>query len=52
MVMQHRSSQYPLITRNFNLIPEIHPSPRNRVLGEFYYALAPRLIDLFTEYLK
>lgn len=35
----------------FTLIPEIHPSPRNRVLGELYTALEPRLTEIFSEYL-
>lgn len=35
----------------FTLIPEIHPSPRNRVLGELYDSLPKRLTEIFASYL-
>lgn len=35
----------------FELLPEIHPSPRNRVLGNLYTNLETRLEEIFAEYL-
>lgn len=35
----------------FELVPEIHPSPRNRVLGELYTNLPARLTSIFADYL-
>jgi uracil-DNA glycosylase len=34
------------------LIPEIHPSPRNRVLGELYTTLPQRLNTIFSAWLE
>lgn len=47
-----RSSKQPLeVQEGLWLIPEIHPSPRNRVLGELYTSLPHSLTDIFKEFL-
>jgi len=47
-----RSSDKKVETEHgFELIPEIHPSPRNRVLGDLYTTLPLRLSNIFAAYL-
>ena len=52
LVSLQRESKITFMGPNFTIIPEIHPSPRNRVLGDLYLGLSPRLVDLFTLYLN
>lgn len=48
-----RSSKQPLeVQEGLWLIPEIHPSPRNRVLGELYTSLPDSLTDVFKAFLR
>lgn len=52
IVTRQRSSKKPLeLEEGLWLIPEIHPSPRNRVLGELYTSLPHSLTDIFKEFL-
>lgn len=45
---QRRSNQGMATRHGFTLLPEIHPSPRNRVLGALYTELPDRLVTIFS----
>lgn len=52
IVGNQRKNKKPLAVQSgLWLIPEIHPSPRNRVLGELYTALPLRLTEIFQAFL-
>ncbi|MTI94300.1 MAG: hypothetical protein FH749_02275 [Firmicutes bacterium] len=52
MVSRQRQQKSPLISHTgFEIIPEIHPSPRNRVLGSLYSELPSRLVNLYATYI-
>jgi uracil-DNA glycosylase len=53
LVQNQRRSRQPLsIKDGLFLIPEIHPSPRNRVLGQIYTDLPASLTEIFFSYLR
>ena len=51
LVREQRQGNQYIAGPGFELLAEIHPSPRNRVLGDLYTALPGRLVNIFTRYL-
>lgn len=51
VVLGQRHSKDRIKGPGFELLAEIHPSPRNRVLGDIYTALPQRLAEIFARYL-
>lgn len=52
LVQNQRRSRKPLLVKDgLFLIPEIHPSPRNRVLGQIYSDLPASLAAIFSSFL-
>lgn len=52
IVQEQRQGGGITSTPEFELVAEIHPSPRNRVLGELYSDLPERLAGTFAHYLS
>lgn len=51
LVGEQRRGKWTIDGPGFELLAEVHPSPRNRVLGELYTQLPQRLVEIFAQYL-